>query len=102
LKTPDPNARREGAAKTPGEAEAKALQTLELLLAKPADFVKLCREISDCQTGGQPGQLVGHLGWVGRGEQEAAFEEVAFSLEAQEFGDIVTTSRGVHVIQRLG
>eukprot|EP00427_Karlodinium_veneficum_P003267 CAMPEP_0169154742 /NCGR_PEP_ID=MMETSP1015-20121227/52913_1 /TAXON_ID=342587 /ORGANISM="Karlodinium micrum, Strain CCMP2283" /LENGTH=138 /DNA_ID=CAMNT_0009225031 /DNA_START=43 /DNA_END=455 /DNA_ORIENTATION=- len=35
LRSVDPMARREGACKGPSEAEAKALQTLEQLLAKP-------------------------------------------------------------------
>lgn len=102
LRIADPSARREGAAKSQSEAESKALETLQLLLKKPSDFVRLCRELSDCQTGAQPGQLVGQLGWVGRGEQEPGFEEVAFSLEVQEFSDIVTTSRGVQILQRMG
>lgn len=102
LRSLDPLARREGAAKGPGEAEAAALAALQSLLASPDSFGKLCREKSDCQTADQPGNMTGHLGWVGRGEQEPGFEEAAFSLEANEFSDIVTTSRGVHIIQRLG
>merc|ERR1739845_45655 len=97
-----PADRREGAAKGPSEAEGVALAALEKLQANPNVFLKLCRELSDCQTADQAGNLAGHLGWVGRGEQEAALEEVAFGLDPNEFGDIVNTSRGVHIIQRLG
>mmetsp|Transcript_63735 Transcript_63735/g.184856 ORF Transcript_63735/g.184856 Transcript_63735/m.184856 type:complete len:799 (+) Transcript_63735:189-2585(+) len=102
LRVVDPAARREGAAKTAGEAEAAALAALQDLLKDPNSFGKICRERSDCQTAAQPGNMTGHLGWVGRGEQEPAFEEAAFHLEANEFSDLVTTSRGVHIIQRLG
>eukprot|EP00928_Gymnodinium_smaydae_P031206 TRINITY_DN22978_c0_g1_i1.p2 TRINITY_DN22978_c0_g1~~TRINITY_DN22978_c0_g1_i1.p2 ORF type:complete len:825 (+),score=180.66 TRINITY_DN22978_c0_g1_i1:84-2477(+) len=102
LRTVDPLARREGAAKGPGEAESAALAALEKLLACPSLFAKVCRELSDCQSADQPGNLTGHLGWIARGEQEVALEEVAFALEPNDFGDIVNTSRGVHIIQRLG
>lgn len=102
LRAPDPAARREGAARSLGEAEAAALAALRSLLEAPTAFGKLCREKSDCQTADQPGNMTGHLGWVGRGEQEPSFEEAAFSLEPNEFSDLVTTTRGVHIIQRLG
>lgn len=102
LRTADLAARRDGSARGPAEAETAALAALEQLFASPNQFVKLCRELSDCQSADQPGNLAGHLGWVGRGEQEPAFEEVAFVLEPNEFSDIVTTNRGVHIIQRLG
>jgi len=102
LKVPDPSARRDGAARGPAEAEAKALRALEKLLLDPNSFLKLCRELSDCQSAAQPGQLAGQLGWLARGEQEPSFEEAAFALRPNEFSDIVTTARGVHIIQRLG
>mmetsp|Transcript_51684 Transcript_51684/g.135768 ORF Transcript_51684/g.135768 Transcript_51684/m.135768 type:complete len:803 (+) Transcript_51684:109-2517(+) len=102
LRTPDPAARREGTARNLGEAEAAALSALQSLLAAPTVFGKLCREKSDCQTANQPGNMTGHLGWVGRGEQETSFEEAAFALEPNEFSDLVSTTRGVHIIQRLG
>lgn len=102
LRGVDPVARREGAARTPGEAEATALATLDKLIADPTSFVKLCRELSDCQTADNPGNLAGHIGWVGKGEQEPTLEEVALVLGPNDLGDIVTTSRGVHIIQRLG
>lgn len=102
LRGNDPAARRIGAAGSPLEAEAAALAALEKVMAQPATFPKLCRELSDCHTAEQAGQLCGHLGWVGRGELEAALEEAAFACQPNEFGDVVTTSRGVHVIQRLG
>mmetsp|Transcript_124318 Transcript_124318/g.247847 ORF Transcript_124318/g.247847 Transcript_124318/m.247847 type:complete len:795 (+) Transcript_124318:150-2534(+) len=102
LRAPDPAARRDGQAKSPGEAEAAALGALERLLAAPNSFPKVCRELSDCQSAEQPGNLVGHLGWISKGEHEAGLDETAFAMEPNEFSDIVTTSRGVHILQRLG
>jgi len=101
LRQPDPLARREGAARGAQEAEAAALGALEQLLKDANQFPRLCRELSDCQTGAQPGKLAGDLGWLARGQQEQSFEDVAFALPVNAFGDIVSSSRGVHIIQRL-
>merc|ERR1712056_102643 len=84
VKAGDACARREGSAKTLAEAEAAALAALEKLQEKKELFLKMCKELSDCQTAEQPGNLCGHLGWVGRGEQENTLEEAAFCLEANE------------------
>ncbi|CAL1142342.1 unnamed protein product [Cladocopium goreaui] len=102
LRQVDPMARREGAARNVLEAESNALKLLQVLLKDPNQFIKSCRELSDCQTAEQPGQLAGDLGWLARGQQEASFEEVAFGLPVNSIGDLVSTSRGVHIIQRLG
>jgi len=102
LRQADPMARREGAAKNVYEAEANALKALHRLLQDPNQFVKACKELSDCQTAEQPGQLTGDLGWLARGQQEPSFDEVAFSLAPNSLGDLVSTGRGVHIIQRLG
>lgn len=100
MKQPDPLGRREGA-RSMQEAEEVALGALETLLRDAAAFPRLCRELSDCQSGSQPGVLTGDLGWLGRGQQDPAFEDVIFALKPNEFGDLVATSRGIHVIQRL-
>ena len=102
LRQVDPLARREGTAKNVLEAESNALKLLKVLLQDPNQFIKSCKELSDCQTAEQPGQLAGDLGWLARGQQEASFEEVAFGLPVNSIGDLVSTGRGVHIIQRLG
>jgi len=105
LKVMDPMARRESAAKGPVEAEAAALTALQQLLTNPNGWVKLCRDLSDCITAEQPGALAGHIGWVGRGELGQgleSLEEAGFALAPNEFGDIVSTCRGIHVVQRIG
>eukprot|EP00438_Fugacium_kawagutii_P035193 Skav232768 [mRNA] locus=scaffold1229:256417:256897:- [translate_table: standard] len=38
---------------------------------------------------------------IGSGQSEPAFEQTAFSLRKGELSDVVTTSRGVHIIQRI-
>lgn len=45
------------------------------------------------------------LWWLGSfsltGQSEPAFEQTAFSLRKGELSDVITTSRGVHLIQRI-
>eukprot|EP00448_Togula_jolla_P027733 CAMPEP_0170648668 /NCGR_PEP_ID=MMETSP0224-20130122/44857_1 /TAXON_ID=285029 /ORGANISM="Togula jolla, Strain CCCM 725" /LENGTH=776 /DNA_ID=CAMNT_0010980209 /DNA_START=26 /DNA_END=2356 /DNA_ORIENTATION=- len=101
LRQPDPMQRREGSAATAQDAEEQALSTLEKLLKEPNLFLKLCRELSDCESASQPGTLAGDLGWLARGQQEAAFDDAAFALRPNDYGDLFTSSRGVHIIQRL-
>lgn len=100
---PDPMVRRE-ASRTAQEAEEAALAALEELLAAQdpdRQFLKLCRELSDCQSATQPGALAGDLGWLGRGQQEQVLEDAIWGLGMKEFSDVLTSSRGVHIIQRL-
>lgn len=104
LRQPDPLARRQGTARTVQEAEMAALEVLEKLLQAEQDpnlFLRLCRELSDCQSAVQPGTLAGDLGWLGRGQQEPSFEDTVFALGPKSFGDLVTSSRGIHIVQRL-
>jgi len=104
LRQPDPMARRPGTARTVQEAEVAALAVLEKLVLADKDpnvFLRACRELSDCQSGSQPGALSGDLGWLSRGQQETVFEDAAFSIGLKSFSDLVTSSRGVHIIQRL-
>ncbi|CAK0819557.1 unnamed protein product, partial [Prorocentrum cordatum] len=100
LRQADPMARREGSCRSAQEAEEAALNVLERLLKTQSQFPQICRELSDCQTAEQPGALSGDLGWVSRGQQEPAVEDAAFSLKANEFSDLVVSSRGVHIFQR--
>lgn len=101
LKQQDPAARREGAARTAQEAEEAALRALEALQSQQDEFPRMCRDLSDCQSAVQPGKLSGDLGWIGRGQQEQVLEDAVFSLAVNELSDVVSSSRGVHVIQRL-
>eukprot|EP00439_Symbiodinium_sp_Y106_P078376 s109_g17.t1 len=96
----DPMLRRDPGRALP-DAEELALKTLETLLKTPNQFPKLCRELSDCQSGDQPGQLCGDLGWLVKGQTEAVLDEAVFALSVNEFSDVLAGSRGLHIIQRL-
>lgn len=102
-----------GTVRSPAEAEAELVKLLDGLLRMQAEgeadldnqrlvaFRKLCQQQSECSTADNAGQLCGDLGWVSRGQGELAFEQAAFSLRKGEFSDVVMTSRGMHIIQRL-
>lgn len=107
-----PPARRPDApVRTPVEAEAEAIALLRDLLEMQAsgkdenvvaaEFRKLCQQNSECASAENAGQLCGDLGWISRGQAEAAFEQAAFGLRRFEFSDVVVTMRGVHLIQRI-
>jgi parvulin-like peptidyl-prolyl isomerase len=82
-----------------GEAEALAL-ALELRqrLLDGEDFATLAAEYSSDTTSAVNG---GDLGWIGRGETVAPFEEAAFSLEPGQISDPVRSDFGYHIIEVL-
>ncbi|RKP11831.1 hypothetical protein BJ684DRAFT_17619 [Piptocephalis cylindrospora] len=51
---------------------------------------------SDCSSASRKGDL----GYFGRGQMQAAFEEAAFGLDVDEMSDLVYTDSGVHLILR--
>eukprot|EP00933_Yihiella_yeosuensis_P045141 TRINITY_DN40463_c0_g1_i1.p1 TRINITY_DN40463_c0_g1~~TRINITY_DN40463_c0_g1_i1.p1 ORF type:complete len:753 (-),score=188.97 TRINITY_DN40463_c0_g1_i1:333-2591(-) len=101
--------------RTPAMAESELVKLLhELITMEPAPgcrddievqrstaFRKHCQQRSECSTADNAGQLCGDLGWVSRGQGEIAFEQAAFTLRKGDFSDVVTTSRGIHIIQRI-
>ncbi|KAK2743046.1 protein kinase ssp1 [Myotisia sp. PD_48] len=52
---------------------------------------------SDCSSARKRGDL----GFFGRGDMQAEFEEAAFALEPGTVSDIVETASGVHLIERV-
>lgn len=102
-----------GAVRTPIEAEAELIVMLKELLelgAKEGNdplkstrdpFRRMCQAHSECSSADSGGQLCGELGWVSRGQGEASFESAAFTLRVGELSDVVQTSRGMHLIQRI-
>ncbi|KKZ62435.1 peptidyl-prolyl cis-trans isomerase NIMA-interacting 1 [[Emmonsia] crescens] len=52
---------------------------------------------SDCSSARKKGDL----GFFGRGEMQAEFEEAAFALKPGQVSGIVETASGVHLIERV-
>jgi hypothetical protein len=75
------------------EEEAKAV--IERL-NKGEEFGALAAELSTDTGSGVSG---GDLGWFGKGQMVAPFEEAAFSLEAGEISEPVQSDFGWHIIQ---
>jgi foldase protein PrsA len=64
-------------------------------LDKGEDFAELAKEYSTDASNAESG---GELGYFGKGEMEASFEEAAFTLKANEISDPVKTEYGYHII----
>lgn len=64
-----------------------------------ADFAELASEYSTDTATAESG---GELGYFGRGEMAEAFEEVAFSQEADTISEPVKTEFGFHIIKTTG
>jgi foldase protein PrsA len=75
------------------EAAAKEVKSK---LDKGEDFADLAKEYSTDASNAESG---GELGYFGKGEMEAAFEEAAFSLKANEISGPVKTDYGYHIIK---
>ena len=71
-------------------------EALKSRLAKGEDFEELAREVSDCPSGSQGGDL----GSFGRGRMVDEFDKAAFDLEVGETSEVVETEFGYHLILR--
>jgi hypothetical protein len=83
--------------RTREQAHSVALDVLARAKAGE-DFARLAVEFSDEPNAGARG---GSLGRFGHGQMVKAFEDAAFALAPGEISDIVESSFGFHVIQRL-
>ncbi|CAE7628333.1 exgA [Symbiodinium pilosum] len=82
-------------------AERELMRLKESLTKDASQFPALARKHSECKSALQPGQMAGDLGWISKGSLgDAALEDVVLALEVNELSDLVTTARGVHLVQR--
>lgn len=82
------------------QAERELLEMQRVLAKDPHQFPVLARKHSECDSATQPGQSAGDLGWVARG-CGGQLEQAMFNLRIYEVSDIVSTPRGLHIIQRI-
>lgn len=88
--------------------ESTSTRTREEALAEIGDavaqledgvnFAELAKELSDCPSGAQGGDI----GFFPRGATVPEFEKAAFSLQVGERSGVVETDFGYHVILRTG
>ena len=81
------------------EKKAEAKKEAQDILQKikdGQDFAKLAKEHSDDTVSATKG---GELGFFGKGQMVAPFEEAAYELEVGEVSDIVETDFGYHIIK---
>ena len=76
--------------------DAQLAETVREKLVNGADFAKTAMELSKDTGSAVNG---GDLGWFGKGQMVAPFEEAAFSLEIGEISQVVQSDFGYHIIQ---
>lgn len=80
------------------ETEASVLAQIRAIqdrLDRGEDFAALARELSDCPSREQGGDL----GYFSKGMMVKPFEDAAFTLETGEISDVVKTQYGFHLIK---
>jgi peptidyl-prolyl cis-trans isomerase C len=80
------------------EEAASEIAALKARIDGGEDFAAIAKDVSDCPSGQQGGDL----GSFGRGQMVPEFEDAAFSMDVGETSDIVETDFGYHLIQRTG
>jgi parvulin-like peptidyl-prolyl isomerase len=93
--TPDPNATPTPQPRDDQQALARILEVKKRLDAGE-DFATLAQQYSDDTGSAAQG---GDLGWFGRGQMVAEFEDAAFKLQPGQVSDPVKTQFGYHLIK---
>ena len=78
------------------EAFPRAALSGGALVRAAQEFARIAREVSDCGSA----QNAGDLGAFGRGAMQAPFEAAAFGLQVGAMSGIVDTDSGVHLVLR--
>jgi parvulin-like peptidyl-prolyl isomerase len=93
--TPDPAATPTPAPRSEAEALARIIEVKQKLDAG-GDFAALAAEYSE-----DPGSKAqgGELGWFGKGQMVAEFENAAYALQPGQVSDPVKTQYGYHLIK---
>jgi peptidyl-prolyl cis-trans isomerase C len=77
------------------EAAQERIAAMQKELQDGADFITLATEQSDAPSAPKGGDL----GYFGRGQMVAPFENTAFALQPGEISDVVETQFGFHIIR---
>ena len=72
------------------------IENLQSQIESGTDFGELAKEVSDCPSSGQGGDL----GDFGRHAMVPAFDQAAFDLKVGEISKVVETEFGYHLIHR--
>lgn len=78
------------------EALAQIDSILSQLKSKTVSFADLAQKESDCGSA----KAGGDLGFFGRGQMQAPFEQAVYGLQVGELSGPVWTDSGVHIIER--
>lgn len=79
-------------------AAAKArIDSIYTALQQGADFAELAKQVSDCPSKAQGGDL----NWFGRGRMVPEFEDVAFDLKIGQVSEPVLSRFGWHIIKKI-
>ncbi|KAH8929044.1 rotamase-domain-containing protein [Atractiella rhizophila] len=76
------------------EKHLRSIQGPELM----QEFGGLAKTESDCSSA----RSGGDLGWFGRGQMQAPFEQATYALKVGEMSGPISTDSGVHLILRTG
>jgi len=80
------------------------LRKIEDLALRSDKFLKRCKEHSVCPTAQKGGGMCGDLGWVTREAQRKLgkeFHEAVSVLRPGDWSDIVASTDGLHIVQRI-